>query len=457
MLPTQMRAEGDYLAPGSVLSSGSHSVTILSVISRGGFGVTYRVRNNVAFRPKAAAREVPEGETLVMKEIFTRGSMQRMADGFVTMEDGSDPQQQYSEFLQEAMAFCGAVVRTRNGEQTMPGLVHNFPETMRGDMEQMGAVPIYHAMLLRTRADSRKFLYAYLMPYIRGGQLQDRAGASGCTLSGRELVCMFYKLLTTLSYMHNDRKLGGQTFVHWDIKPANIMLTDSGSPILIDYGLTRALNKNYTHAASLYYACPEQKNGAAPCPAHDIYSLGATFFRLLTGHLLPKGLQLEDTQLSWRIGLLRSELAKIDGFRDFTEAYEAAHLQRTGLSYRSSNRYGHYSFSEMFEMGIAQAMSLDTNPQSPLRRWRSATEWLKAVFPSVDPATVSHGMPAVPPARQESRPASPPPVPGRASAGVRPASAVSGGQSTAARRILCVLVAALFLIILALIVALGML
>lgn len=390
---TRMQAQGEYLAPGSVLSSGAHSITVLAKIAHGGFGVTYRVRNNVSFSLPGTGKVIYEGETLVLKEIFARGRMERKADGFVVMSDGSDPQQQFQDFLEELGAY--------SGRSSAPGLVHNFPAEMRGDMERMGAVPIYHAMLLRTRSDSSKFIYAFLMPYISGGQLRDYMTASACSLSAASVVNIFYKLLCTLTYMHNDGGMGRRRFIHRDISPNNVMLTEGGSPILIDYGLTSSQNAKFINAANLKYASPEQRGSKDPRPEQDLFSLGATFFRLIAGSGVSQDLYLDDLSLAERFRILNSAAEKLDGFRSFCSAYEANFRSRTGRSYQESNRFGNHSFAYMFVSGIA--LSLQKETEGSGRRWKSATEWLNAVFQGVPPSGLSGGSCSAPQKESRSR------------------------------------------------------
>ncbi len=78
--------------------------------------------------------------------------------------------------------------------------------------------------------------------------------------------------------------------VHRDIKPGNIMVTQSGIVKITDFGLAKALDKEsgLTSANMVVgtpdYISPEQAQGDAVDCRSDIYSLGATFYFLLSGH-----------------------------------------------------------------------------------------------------------------------------------------------------------------------------
>lgn len=99
-----------------------------------------------------------------------------------------------------------------------------------------------------------------------------------------------------LKYLHENR------MTHLDIKPDNIMLTDNGKRVvLIDFGLSRQFNDDGSStsevltAVSKGYAPPEQYLGITTfSPESDIYSLGATFYKLLTGKTPPEPLVLKN-------------------------------------------------------------------------------------------------------------------------------------------------------------------
>ena len=90
--------------------------------------------------------------------------------------------------------------------------------------------------------------------------------------------------------------------MHRDVKPANVLLTTRDHAYLTDFGLTKRLAPDHDVTGSgrllgtLNFVAPEQIRGEQIGPATDVYALGGTLFRLLTGRV-PFPLDTEEGKL----------------------------------------------------------------------------------------------------------------------------------------------------------------
>jgi serine/threonine protein kinase/tetratricopeptide (TPR) repeat protein len=132
-------------------------------------------------------------------------------------------------------------------------------------------------------AESQPYL---VLEYVDGIQIDRYADQRG--LGIRERLHLFLQVCAALEEAH--RKL----VVHRDIKPANILVTKSGQPKLLDFGIAKILTAgdldqdNSARTALLFtpnYASPEQVGGKAIGVGTDVYSLGVLLYQLLSGTL----------------------------------------------------------------------------------------------------------------------------------------------------------------------------
>jgi serine/threonine protein kinase/tetratricopeptide (TPR) repeat protein len=127
----------------------------------------------------------------------------------------------------------------------------------------------------------------FVMEFIEGETLYNYCDTK--RLNIRERLKIFQKVCAAIEYAH-ERQI-----IHRDIKPGNILINQSGSPKLLDFGIAKILDPDLIHesvnpTASMLrmmtpdYASPEQVQGIEITPSSDIYSLGVLLYELLTGH-----------------------------------------------------------------------------------------------------------------------------------------------------------------------------
>lgn len=131
-------------------------------------------------------------------------------------------------------------------------------------------------------------LHFLVMEYIKGEPIDRYCDRE--RLNTRQRLALFTKVCQAVLYAH-ERKI-----IHRDIKPGNILVTDEGEPILLDFGIAKttdpgSLAQTAPQTATGHrlmtpqYASPEQVKGEAISTSCDIYALGVLLYELLTGHL----------------------------------------------------------------------------------------------------------------------------------------------------------------------------
>jgi serine/threonine-protein kinase len=121
-----------------------------------------------------------------------------------------------------------------------------------------------------------------VMKLIEGRTLKERIGKS--RLNAQEILDVMTPVARALDYAHK------QGVLHRDIKPSNIMLDQSGTPYLTDFGLARILVAGDSSASqdmmlgTPHYISPEQALGRDEVDTRsDLYSFGVVLYELLAG------------------------------------------------------------------------------------------------------------------------------------------------------------------------------
>ncbi len=125
-----------------------------------------------------------------------------------------------------------------------------------------------------------------VMEYIEGEPINKFCDSHQFSIEER--LELFRKVCSAISYAHQN------LVVHRDIKPSNILVTNDGTPKLLDFGIAKLLHPDWSletdeATATMFrlmtpeYASPEQFRGLAITTTSDVYSLGVVLYELLSG------------------------------------------------------------------------------------------------------------------------------------------------------------------------------
>lgn len=115
--------------------------------------------------------------------------------------------------------------------------------------------------------------------YINGQNLRDILDKR--SIGFLEACDIMYQLTSAVAHAHEH------SVIHRDIKPQNVYLTADGTIKLGDFGIatfenSARLTRSETIIGSVHYLAPEISRGQQASYQSDIYSLGVTFFELIT-------------------------------------------------------------------------------------------------------------------------------------------------------------------------------
>lgn len=137
----------------------------------------------------------------------------------------------------------------------------------------------------RGEHDGRLYM---VMPLLHGVPLGERRGADY-----RQVCRWMRQFLSGTRALHEARSFaadeGRTRLLHRDIKPSNCIVSAEGDVTIIDFGLVKPIDRDACDTSSgailgtPAYMAPECLFGAPASERSDIYSLGVTFFEMLTG------------------------------------------------------------------------------------------------------------------------------------------------------------------------------
>ncbi|HKT01406.1 MAG TPA: Stk1 family PASTA domain-containing Ser/Thr kinase, partial [Rugosimonospora sp.] len=123
-----------------------------------------------------------------------------------------------------------------------------------------------------------------VMEFVNGRTLKEVLAAEGRLMPRRALE-ITADICSALEFSHRHG------IIHRDVKPGNVMLTQTGQVKVMDFGIARALASGATTMTqtsavigTAQYLSPEQARGEAVDARSDVYATGCVLYELLTGH-----------------------------------------------------------------------------------------------------------------------------------------------------------------------------
>ena len=246
-----------HLQQNTLLQGGKYKIE--RVLGQGGFGITY-----------LATQELLDRKVCI-KEFF------------------------FKEYCERDEATSHVSLGTQNSHEIVERFMNKFLKEARTifQLEHPNIIKIFDIFKENNTA-------YYVMEYIEGESLSDKVNHYG-SLSESEAKDYINQVASALEYIHQ------KSINHLDVKPANIMVRRADNKaILIDFGLSKQYDAQGGQTSttpvgiSHGYAPMEQyKQGGVSTfsPQTDIYSLGATLYKLVTGNTPPQTMDILDEGL----------------------------------------------------------------------------------------------------------------------------------------------------------------
>ena len=248
-----MNIKGDTLPQGTLLHGKAYSYRIERVLGQGSFGITYLA----SVKMQGALGSIDAQVKVAIKEFFMKEINGREGTTVTSGSKGGLFADYRKKFVREATNLS----RLRH-----PNIIQ---------------------VLECFEANNTVY---YAMEYLDGGSLDDLI-ARRHGLPETEALGYVRQVADALAYMH------AQNVLHLDLKPGNVML-HQGKAVLIDFGLSKQYDKDGNPDSSTSvgggtpgYAPIEQANyheGKGFPVTMDIYALGGTLYKMLTGQRPPE-------------------------------------------------------------------------------------------------------------------------------------------------------------------------
>lgn len=178
--------------------------------------------------------------------------------------------------------------------------------------------------------------YYLVMEYVPGMSLRALLDKQGVP-TPEQTVFLFRQILTALDYAHtfnyvDEFNVLSRGIIHRDINPANLLLDNRGRMKITDFGAVKLSSENRLtqsgfHPGTIEYMSPEQLRGWEIDSRSDIYSVGVTFYEMLTGQV-PFPRQIAGSDWEVRKGHIELNPAPIHKLRPAVPPQLAAVVMR---------------------------------------------------------------------------------------------------------------------------------
>lgn len=250
------------IAPGTVLHGEAYDYKIIKALGQGTFGITYQAKVEM----KGALGTLDSNMYVAVKEFFMKEVNGRSGD---TVTSGS----------------------TSKG-----GLFSYYREKFEREARNLGTLKHPNIVRVLEMFIANGTAY-YAMEFISGMSLDDTIAQSPQgRLSTEQAIRLTKQIGAAVSFMHSRKML------HLDVKPANVMVRADGKAVLIDFGLSKQYDESGQPESSTTvgggtpgYAPLEQasyRDGHGFPVVMDVYALGATMFKMLSGQRPPEASEI---------------------------------------------------------------------------------------------------------------------------------------------------------------------
>ncbi len=250
-----------HLSEGTLLQGGKFKIE--KMLGQGGFGITYLASQTISV--EGSIGEIKTEIKLAIKEFFMKDVCNRNEDSNIVSVPSVGSKELVERFKQKFIKEARSISK----------LKHPHIVKVVDIFEENGTA-------------------YYVMEYHNGGSLGDLV-KDGNPLPEADAVRYITQIADAVGYIHK------QKINHLDIKPGNILLDGKANGILIDFGLSKQYDEQGSQTSSTPvgishgYAPMEQykQNGVSTfSPQSDIYSLGATLYKLVTGVTPPQAMDI---------------------------------------------------------------------------------------------------------------------------------------------------------------------